>query len=109
MLLPEPDKPLISTSCIRRNYSRRATPPRASAPGIAGRRLAPHLGVLALDELRGRLDAPQLQDVVADRGLDQHGEVAPGRDGNDDLADRDAQDVLGELVQRQALGLGAGL
>ena len=45
-----------------------------------------------------------LQDVVAHRRLDQHREVAPGGDRDDHLAHRDAEDVLGELGERQALG-----
>ena len=87
MLLPEPDRPLTRTSCMQ-------SLSRLSCIACFWRAM----------NSRHRVDAAQLEDVVAHRGLDQHREVAAGghRDGH--LADRDAEDLLGQLGERQALG-----
>src|SRR6267378_2091326 len=91
MLLPEPDSPLTRVSCTY-------FPPSLS---------------LSRPELGGRVDAAQLEDVVAHRGLYQHGEVAAGGDRDDDLAHRHAENVLPQVGKRQALAgiapFGAGL
>jgi catechol 2,3-dioxygenase-like lactoylglutathione lyase family enzyme len=65
--------------------------------------VAAHRLALALHEFLQRVDAAQLQDGVAHRGLEQHRDVAAGRDRDHHLADRQAQHVLGRELERQAL------
>ena len=55
---------------------------RSSRAGLARLVLA-HRALVALDELAVGVDAAQLQDRVAHRGLDQHREVAAGVDRDD--------------------------
>ena len=86
MLLPEPERPLTSINCTATLF------------------FLLHLLLLPGEELLRRIDAAQLEDFVAHRGLDQHREVAPGGHRDDHLADGDAEDLLGELGERQALG-----
>jgi len=58
---------------------------------------------LPREELGHRVDAAQLEDLVAHRRLHQHGEVAAGGNRDDHLAHRDPEHLLGELGERQAL------
>src|SRR5256714_15393965 len=89
MLLPEPDRPLTNTNCI--------------TAGRAALLVLLHLAALAGEELGGRVDAAKLEDFVAHRCFDEHGEVAAGGDRQRHLAYCDAEDVLALLDERQAL------
>src|SRR2546423_15344766 len=89
MLLPEPDRPLTNTNCI--------------TAGRAALLVLLHLAALAGEELGGRVDAAKLEDLVAHRRFDEHGEVAAGGDRQRHLAYCDAEDVLALLDERQAL------
>src|SRR5438552_7157524 len=97
MLFPEPESPLTSTSCT-------------TSPAFASLVLL-HLLALPREKLGGGVDAAQLEDFVAHRGFDQHGEIAPRGYRDGDLAHRDAQDLLRLRGERQTLGgiAGAGL
>src|SRR6267378_2083925 len=107
MLLPEPDKPLISTSCISIPYRNRdasaksGTLPEKTRASIA----LLDLGPLPFHELGSRMDAAELEDVVAHRGFEKHRQVAAGGDRDHDLANGNPEDVFRLLVQRQALRL----
>src|SRR5579859_1590874 len=58
---------------------------------------------LALDEFLGAVDAAQLQDVIAHRRLGEYCQIATRSDGQHDLANADAHDVLGACIERQAI------
>ena len=64
-----------------------------------------HRAPVALDELLVGIDAAQLQDGVAHRGFDQHGDVAAGHHLDHHLAHRHAQHVLRQRLVGQALVL----
>ena len=82
----------LYAACTKKNCPHRqgqVTPAPRLTRGPA-RQLAAllHRLVVALDELLVGVDAAQLQDGVAHRGLDQHGEVAAGIDRDHGLAHR---------------------
>ena len=60
-------------------------------------------GLLAPGEFARGVNAAQQQHRGAHGGLGEHGDVAAGRHRDGNLAHRDAQDGLGECLQRQAL------
>src|SRR5260364_39625 len=62
-----------------------------------------HRFSLAFHKIMQSIDSAQLQNSVADRGLDKNGEIAPGSDLQRDAAHRNAQHILRLLSQRQAL------
>ena len=58
----------------------------------------------AREEFGRGVDAAQLEDLVAHRGLDQHRQVAPRRHRDAHLAHGDAENLLAQFGKRQPLG-----
>ena len=61
--------------------------------------------MLAIYEFAHAVDTTHLQNAVAHRRFEQNSEIAPRRDMQDHLADRDTEDFLRLGVKRQALKL----
>src|SRR5690606_19178287 len=93
-----------SSTCAAPRRWTRAGPPWAEPRPMAGlfAALQDRHG-LAFHELAQGVDAAQLQDGIAHGRLDQHGEIAAGRDLQHHLAHRQAEHVLGDVLQGQAL------
>jgi hypothetical protein len=66
-----------------------------------------HHPLLAVDEVLHAVDPAQVQDGIAHRRFEKYCQVAPGRDRNDDSANRDAEDFLRLGIERQARSVGA--
>src|SRR5215831_10894301 len=90
-LLPEPDMPVMMTR--RLNFM------SASDRTVSEPRLEP------ARQLPRRVVTAGLQQMVARRHLDQHREMSPGRHRHLDERHVDSEDLVGALVEPEALVL----
>src|SRR5579875_1555612 len=111
-VLPAPDSPVSTTTRVGAEWGSRlvmavrAWWKRSARQPLQARGLAVH-------EDAGLVDALRFQHVAAHRGLDQHREVAAGRDRDGDLRHLDVQHlapagIAGEAHHRIDLAFAAG-
>ncbi len=95
-----PERP---ASAVSQPGGSRARPRRSrGASAVEPQPRLLHGALVALDEFLVGVDAAQLQDRVAHRRFDQHGQVAAGVHRDHRLADRHVQDVLRRAARRAA-------